>query len=57
MPTARCSATAVGYHFMLIVVGGDSIVEGELTRLSMYTAELLDTTNGFWYTCNPHIYK
>ena len=56
MPTARSSATAVGYHFMLIVVGGLIGMEGEWTRVS--TTELLDTTNGCWYTCNnlpsPH---
>ena len=56
MPTARCHATAVGYHSMLIVVGGQIKVEGKWTRLS--TTELLDTTNGCWYTCNnlpsPH---
>ena len=41
---------------MLIVVGGVCMVEGEWTRVS--TTELLDTTNGCWYTCNnlpsPH---
>ena len=56
MPTARYSATAVGYHSMLIVVGGVIKVEGKWTRVS--TTELLDTTNGCWYTCNslpsPH---
>ena len=56
MPTARQCATAVGYHSMLIVVGGAIKVEDKWTRLS--TAELLDTTNGCWYTCNnlpsPH---
>ena len=56
MPTARCNATAVGCHSMLIVVGGQIKVEGKWTRLS--TTELLDTTNGCWYTCNnlpsPH---
>ena len=56
MPTARQSATAVGYHSMLIVVGGVIKVEGEWTRLS--TTELLDSTNGCWYTCSnlpsPH---
>ena len=56
MPTARYCATAVGYHSMLIVVGGVIKVEGEWTRVS--TTELLDTTNGCWYTCNnlpsPH---
>ena len=56
MPTARCSATAVGYHSMLIVVGGKTKVEDKWTTVS--TTELLDTTNGCWYTCNnlpsPH---
>ena len=56
MPTARCSTTAVGYHSMLIVVGGVSKVDGKWTRVS--TTELLDTTNGCWYTCSnlpsPH---
>ena len=56
MPTARCQATAVGYHSMLIVAGGQIKVEGKCTRVS--TTELLDTTNGYWYTCNnlpsPH---
>ena len=50
MPTARYSATAVGYHYMLIVVGGTSKVAGKWTPAS--TTELLDTTNGSWYTCN-----
>ena len=56
MPTARQCATAVGYHSMLIVVGGGIKVEGEWTRVS--TTELLDTINGCWYTFNsllsPH---
>ena len=56
MPTARYCASAVGYRSMLIVVGGVCMVEGEWTRVS--TTELLDTTNGCWYTCNnlpsPH---
>ena len=56
MPTARCNATAVGYNSMLIVVGGGIKVEGRWTRVS--TTEILDTTNGCWYTCNnlpsPH---
>ena len=50
MPTARSCATAVGYHSMLIVVGGGIKVEGKWIILS--TTELLDTTNGCWYTCN-----
>ena len=56
MPTARAFATAVGYHSMLIVFGGQTKVEGKWTIVS--TTELLDTTNGCWYTCNnlpsPH---
>ena len=56
MPTARACATAVGYHSMLIVVGGVIKVKGKWTISS--TTELLDTTNGCWYTCNnlpsPH---
>jgi len=50
MPTARYCVTAVGYHSMLIVVGGAIKVEGKWTSVS--TTELLDTTNGCWYTCN-----
>ena len=50
MPTARSCATAVAYHSMLIVVGGIIEVEGKWIILS--TTELLDTTNGCWYTCN-----
>ena len=50
MPTARACTTAVGYHSMLIVVGGGIMVESKWTVLS--TTELLDTTNGCWYTCN-----
>ena len=56
MPTARCNATAVGYHSKLIVVGGTLKIEGEVTVLP--TTELLDTINGCWYACNnlplPH---
>jgi len=56
MPTARCRASAVGYHSMLIVIGGELKVKDKWTRVS--TTELLDTTNGCWYTCNnlpsPH---
>ena len=55
MPTARVSATAVGYHSMLIVVGGQSTL---LSKSTLSTTELLDTINGCWYTCNnlpsPH---
>ena len=56
MPTARYSATAVGYNSMLIVVGGGTKLGGNWARVS--TTELLDATNGCWYTCNnlpsPH---
>ena len=56
MPTARSSATAVGYHSMLIVVGGQIKIRDKMIVLS--TTEVLDTTNGCWYTCNnlpsPH---
>ena len=57
MPTARCHATAVGYHSMLIVVGGVIKVEGKWAVVS--TIELLDTTNGCWYICNnlPSSYR
>ena len=44
IPTARSCATAVGYHCMLIVVGGMIKVKDKWTMLS--TTELLDTTNG-----------
>ena len=56
MPTARSCATAVGYHSMLIVVGGKAKVNGKWTVIS--TVELMDTTNVCWYTCDdlptPH---
>ena len=56
MPTARSCATAVGYHSMLIITGGRTKVKGKWTTIS--TVELLDTTNGCWYTCDdlpaPH---
>ena len=56
MPTPRAGTTAVGYRSMLIVVGGVIMVEDEWTSIS--TTELLDTTNGCWYTCSnlpsPH---
>ena len=56
MPTARCHATAVGYYSMLIVVGGGIKMEAKWITIS--TTELLETTNGCWYTCSnlpsPH---
>ena len=50
MPTARYDATAVGYHSMLIVVGGGIKVKGKWIQTPI--TELLDTTTGHWYTCN-----
>ena len=50
IPTARYSATAVGHHSMLIVVGGAIKVSGKWIPVS--TTELLDTTNRCWYACN-----
>jgi len=50
MPTARCCATAVGYHSMLMIIGGKAKMNGKWTTIS--TVELLDTTNGCWYTCD-----
>jgi len=57
MPTARGSVTAVGHEDMLIVAGGKADdVDG--TVIKVCTTELLDTTNGCWYTCDnlptPH---
>lgn len=50
MPTARCQATAVAYQSMLTVIGGMIWAEGKRTIVS--TIEILNTTNGSWYTCN-----
>lgn len=56
MLTARLNPTAVGYQSKLIVIGGAIIVQNKWAKLS--TTELLDTTNGCWYTCSdlpsPH---
>ena len=56
MPTARCHSTAVGHNSMLIVVGGQAIINGQETTMS--TTELLDTKSGCWYPCDnlpsPH---
>ena len=56
IPTARSCATAVGYHSMLIVVGGRMTVEG--ITIPVTITELLDTTNGCWHRCkylpSPH---
>ena len=53
MPTARCCAAAVGYQSMIIIVGGKN---GKWNKVA--NTELLDTTNGCWYTCDdlpvPH---
>jgi len=50
MPTVKASAVAVGYQSFLIVVGGNVIVKRKWFALT--TTELLDTTNGFWHTCD-----
>ena len=56
MPTGRRAAVAVGYQSMLIVVGGIALIKGTWRVLA--AVELLDTTNGCWYTCDdlpvPH---
>ena len=56
MPTARCHSTAAGHNSMLILVGGQAFVNGQVTTVA--TTELLDTTNGCWYPCDnlpsPH---
>ena len=52
MPTARYDATAVGYHSMLLVVGGGIRNKVESKWIVLSITELLDTTNGCWYTCN-----
>ena len=55
--TARVCTAAVAYQSMLIVVGGETKVKGKWVVLP--TTELLDTTNGCWYTCDdlpiPHL--
>jgi len=51
MPTARYHATAVGYQSMVIVVGGQAKIKGT-KWIKLSTTELLDTTNGCWYTCD-----
>ena len=47
MPSAKYQPTAVGHKSMLIIIGGKI-----RKMISVSTIELLDTTNGFWYTCN-----
>ena len=49
MPTARHSLTAVGHSSMLITVGGRAQLKNTWVRLAI--TELLDTTNGHWFTC------
>ena len=46
MPTARYDATAVGYHSMLLVVGGGIRNKVESKWVVLSTTELLETTNG-----------
>ena len=56
MRTARCNMAAIGYKSMLITIGGETTVNNAQTDIA--TTELLDTTNGSWYTCDdlpmPH---
>jgi len=56
MPTARTTLCAVGYQSRLIAVGGQIKVDSKWTRTA--TTEILDTSNGCWYTCDdlpiPH---
>lgn len=56
MLTARVNAAAVGHQSKLIIVGGAIIIRDKWIKLA--TTELLDTTNGCWYTCDslpsPH---
>ena len=64
MPNARYNAVAIGYHSMLIIVGGVMPTKGWFKKLSggywnvQSTTELLDTTSGCWHTCgnipSPH---
>ena len=57
LPTARAHTTAVACNSTMIVVGGEGLINGSCTVLP--TTELLDTTNGCWYTCDdlpvPHL--
>ena len=50
MPTDRYCATAVGYHSVLIVVGGIGFMENKWTKIT--TTELFCATNRCWYRCN-----
>ena len=50
MLTGRVHFSAVGYRSMLITVGGIIKINGKWTALA--TTELLDTSNGCWYTCD-----
>ena len=50
MPTARMNSSAIGYQSMLITVGG--AIKGDREWVRLATTELLDTTNGCWYTCD-----
>jgi len=56
MPTARCEPVAVGFQSVLIVIGGRVLIYNNISALAI--TELLDTTNGCWYTCDdlpaPH---
>jgi len=50
IPSARSDPAAVAHQSMLIIVGGAIKDKGNWTTLA--TTELLDTTNGCWYTCD-----
>ena len=50
MPTARYGAIAAAHQSILIVAGGIALINDKWTKLSI--TELLDTTNGNWYTCS-----
>ena len=56
MPTGRILAAAVGYKSLLITIGGK--IKSNDGWVSVGAVELLDTTNGRWYTCDdlpvPH---
>ena len=53
MITARSCATAAGHQGILIITGGE-----DDKNIKLCSAELFDSSNGQWYTCNdlpqPH---
>ena len=50
MPSAKCCATAVGYHSKLIIIGGMIQIGNKSIDLS--TIWVLDITGKIWYACN-----